>query len=139
MLHRCSVASSVWDGVFEWCKAPKDLFLSVKEVLRIESDWPISKTQKKTLRIHQGTTPLGSVLGLEKGLWLSLGVQVLFRLHQGADLDRFVLGSGNGLWLCSGSMLSKDAHLHAFSHGLFYVEFYSTGLLDLVGAGGLCS
>ncbi|KAL8239540.1 hypothetical protein R6Q59_016107 [Mikania micrantha] len=89
--------------------------------------------------IHQGTTPLGSVLGLEKGLWLSLGVQVLFRLHQGADLDRFVLGSGNGLWLCSGSMLSKDAHLHAFSHGLFYVEFYSTGLLDLVGAGGLCS
>ncbi|KAD4179850.1 hypothetical protein E3N88_28441 [Mikania micrantha] len=49
LLIRCSFASRVWDEIFEWCKAPKDLFLSVKEILCIESEWPISKTQEKIL------------------------------------------------------------------------------------------
>ncbi|KAD3068975.1 hypothetical protein E3N88_36855 [Mikania micrantha] len=38
LLIRCSFASRVWDEIFEWCKAPKDLLHSVKEVLCIESE-----------------------------------------------------------------------------------------------------
>ncbi|KAD4888782.1 hypothetical protein E3N88_20855 [Mikania micrantha] len=36
LLLRCETASSVWDKVFMWCKAPRDLILTINDLLRMQ-------------------------------------------------------------------------------------------------------
>lgn len=49
LLVRCCHASRVWENVFQWCKAPKELVISVSDILLIHNGWPISRAQKDLL------------------------------------------------------------------------------------------
>ncbi|KAD7477979.1 hypothetical protein E3N88_01115 [Mikania micrantha] len=49
LLLRCETASSVWDKVFMWCKAPRELILTIKDLLCMQDSWPFSIVHKKLL------------------------------------------------------------------------------------------
>ncbi|KAD3068242.1 hypothetical protein E3N88_36122 [Mikania micrantha] len=49
LLLKCELASSVWDKVFLWCKAPRELILTIKDILNVQDSWPFSIGHKKLL------------------------------------------------------------------------------------------
>ncbi|KAD4384673.1 hypothetical protein E3N88_24841 [Mikania micrantha] len=56
LLLRCGIASSVWDKVFMWCKAPKELILTIRDILILHNSWPFSTMHKKLLHAIFVTT-----------------------------------------------------------------------------------